>query len=118
MRSRWRLLFWISLLALVGLSWTAQRLGISMLGIWTVPFLGMVLAAVIAFVAMIRVAPDAWPAAAVLAAAAPMGFDLYHALAHLGSFIDEVGFPAAVFIGGAFATIAMAVFILVTPNPK
>ena len=118
MRARWRLLFWISLLALIALSWTAQRLGVPTLGLVTVPFIGMVAAAVIAFAAMVTSAADRRAAGAVLVCALPMALDLVRALWTLGYFWRQVGFPAVLFVAGSVATIAMAAYILIAPAPK
>ena len=117
MRARWRLLFWIALGALVGLSWVAQRMGAPMLGMVNVPFLGMVVAAIVAFSAMITGVREKWPAAVVLACWIPMALDIVRALRVLEYFFHDVGLPAVLFIGGGAATCAVATWILVTPIP-
>lgn len=118
MRARWRLLFWISLGSLIGLSWVAQRIGVSMWGIMTVPFLGMVFGAIVAFVAMVRNLAPKWPAVAVLVCSIPMDLDLLRAVWALPYFVNEVGFPAALFLAGAFGTIVVASFILIADPPR
>ena len=118
MRARWRLLFWISLGSLIGLSWVAQRMGAPMMGFMNVPFIGMVIAAIVAFGAMVTSVKDKWPAAVVIACGLPMALDMLRAWFGLPYFVREVGAPAALFLGGAAATFAQALFILLAQPPK
>jgi hypothetical protein len=118
MRARWRLLFWIVLGSLIGLSWVAQRMGAPMWGLVNVPFIGMVVAAVVAFFAMVTTAEDRWPAAVVLACWIPTALDLLRATIILPYFIREVGAPAALFLGGSVATFVQALYILFARPPE
>lgn len=118
MRARWRLLFWIVLGSLIGLSWVAQRMGAPMMGLVNVPFIGMVVAAIVAFGAMVTNTSDRWPAGVVIACWIPMALDMLRAAIVLPYFVHDVGAPAALFLGGAAATFAQALYILLAPPPK
>jgi len=118
MRARWRLLFWISLGALIGLAWVAQTFHAPLWGFVNVPFLGMVAAAAVAFYAMVTATAEKWPALVVLVCAVPMALDLFRALSAWAYFIGTVGIPAALFLAGSSGTIGVAVYILVVPPAK
>ena len=121
MRARWRLLFWVSLASLIGLSWVAQAFGASLLGLMTLPVLGMIAGCTTAFVAMIHATDQRWPAWVVLVCWLPQGTDLVQALGFLPLFMERAGAGAVLFFAGAAATLFTAVWIglaPVRPPPK
>lgn len=115
MRSRWRLLFWASLVSLIGLSWVAQSFGARLLGVMTLPVMGMIAACTAAFVAMIRSTDDRWPAWVVIVCSLPQVGDLFHALQFLPLLFDRAGAGAVLLFGGAAATFGLALWIGLAP---
>lgn len=121
MRARWRLLFWVSLASLIGLSWVAQVFGASLLGLMTLPVLGMIAGCTTAFVAMVHATDQRWPAWVVLVCWLPQGVDLLHAFDFISLFVERAGAGAVLFFAGAAATLVTAVWIglaRVPPPPK
>ena len=117
MRARWRLLFWAALTALVGVSWVAQRYGAQRLGLATPAVIGMLVALVVAFVAMVTSARGRGPAWVVLACWLPAGADLVRALGWLGAFFAADGVAAVVLLVGCAATLGVGLWIALTPPP-
>ncbi|CAN5171758.1 hypothetical protein BH11MYX1_BH11MYX1_18520 [soil metagenome] len=113
MRARWRLLFWASLIALVGLSWVAQRYGAHLLGLLTLPVVGMIVGMIVAFVAMVRSSEARGPAWIVLACWIPAGADLIRALGWLGKLVEADGIAAVLLIAGTVATFGLGLWIAV-----
>lgn len=117
MRARWRLLFWVSLVSLIGLAWVAQVFGASLLGLMTLPVMGMIAACTTSFVAMIRESRDTWPAWVVLVCSLPQAIDLIRALGFLPLFFERAGLGAVLFFAGAGATFAIALWIALAAVP-
>ncbi|MEO8553085.1 MAG: hypothetical protein ABI678_24095, partial [Kofleriaceae bacterium] len=103
MRARWRLLFWVSLASLIGLSWVAQAFGASLLGLMTFPVLGMIAGCTTAFVAMLHATDQRWPAWVVLVCWLTQGTDLLRAFGFLPEFVERAGPGAILFFAGAAA---------------
>jgi len=118
MRARWRLLFWVSLASLIGLSWVAQAFGASTLGLLSFPVLCMILGSIVAFVAMVTSYEQKWPALLVLVCWIPHAVDTVRALGVLTFFIARAGVGSILFFGGGAATLAVAMWILITEPPK
>ncbi len=118
MKPRWTILFWCTLASLVGTSWMASRFGVSMSVFLNVQWGGLLAAAVVAFVAMIRVSEAKWPAALILLLVAPIGLEVLRALPDLGVVIDFIGVPGVVMLVGVIATAVAAVWILVAAVPS
>lgn len=118
MRARWRLLFWVSLASLIGLSWVAQAFGASMLGFMSFPVLCMIGGCAVAFGAMIRTHDSTWPAWLVLACWLPQGMDTVRAFGFLSFFIQRAGLGSILFFGGSALTFGIALWIAVTPPPE
>jgi len=110
-RARWRLLFWASLTALVGLSWVAQRYGAHLLGLLTWPVIGMIIGTIVAFVAMLGSSQHRGPAWLVLACWLPAGADLVRALGWIGTFVASDGIAAVLLIAGSVATLGIGLWI-------
>ncbi len=111
MRARWRLLFWASLTALVGLSWVAQRYGAHLLGLLTMPVIGMLVGTLVAFVAMVRSSQSRGPAWLALACWLPAGADLVRALSWIGAFVAADGIAALLLIAGTVSTLGIGLWI-------
>ncbi len=115
MRARWRLLFWASLIALVGLSWVAQRYGAPLFGFFRVPVLGMVAGMIVAFVAMVRSSQNRALAWVVLGCWLPAGADFIRVLGWLGTFFANDGIAAVILVVGTFATFGIGLWIALAP---
>lgn len=111
------MLFWSSLATLIGVAWLTKKLGLGYSFWVNVGFVGMILATICAFYAMIREERAKWPAAAVLILAAPLGIDMIKALPHLFDLIRFIGASGALMILGTIATLASAIAILVMQPP-
>ena len=117
MRTRWRLLFWCSLGALIGVAWLAQSFQMSLWSWMNLQLIGLIAASGFAFGAMVKDTRVRWPAAAALVGAAPMGQDLYHAFFVLPDFVRIAGVPGLVMIAGSAGTIGVAIYILAVRPP-
>ncbi len=118
MKRRWSLLFAVSLVGLAGTSWLAQRLGIDSGLLWSnVRIAGMIVAAGIAFVAMLKRTRDRRFAIGVATACAPAALMWIAEAGSIGIWISAFGAPALLMIAGSFLTIAVAIWILATPLP-
>lgn len=115
-RARWRLLFWAALIALVGVSWVAQRYGGHHLGLATPPVIGMLVAVVVAFLAMVTDARGRGPAWVVLACWLPAGADLVRALGWIGAFLAADGAAAVMMVVGSLATLGVGLWIALAPG--
>ncbi len=111
MRARWRLLFWASLTALVGLSWVAQRYGAHLLGLLTLPVIGMMIGTIVAFVAMLGSSQGRGLAWLVLACWLPAGADLVRTFGWIGTFVAADGIAAVLLIAGSVATPGIGLWI-------
>jgi hypothetical protein len=111
MRARWRLLFWVSLASLIGLSWVASAFGASTLGLLSFPVLCMIAGSIVAFVAMVASYDQRWPAWLVLACWIPHAMDTLRAFGFLRFFIERAGVGSVLFFGGGAATLAVALWI-------
>jgi len=118
MRARWRVLFWVSLASLIGLSWVAQAFGASMLGFLSFPVICMIAGSIVAFVAMIKNYESTWPAWLVLTCWLPQGMDTVRAFGFLSFFIQRAGAGSILFFGGSALTFAIALWIAVAAPPK
>jgi len=116
-KPRWTTLFYCALSALVGVAWLAQKFEMSLLSWLNVQLVGMIGASIVAFFAMIRNVDQKWPAAVALVCAAPMGIATLQFLPNLGGLLQFIGGAGLLFIGGAIATIAVAIGILAMPAP-
>jgi hypothetical protein len=114
-RARWRLLFGAALMGLVGVSWVAQRYGARHLGLATLPVIGMLVAVVVAFAAMVASARSRGLAWVVLACWVPAGADVVRALGWIGAFLAADGVAAVVLIVGAVATLGTGLWIALAP---
>ena len=117
MKLRWTLLFYSTLAALIGMSWIAHTLDISLLSLMTMSLLGMLLGCVTAFLAMIRNIQDKAPAAVVLICAGPMALDVLKWIGDLAVFVRYVGPSILLVAGGAIGTAVVACSILVMKPP-
>jgi hypothetical protein len=117
-KRRWTLLFYSALGCLIGLSWLAKSLEISLGSFMGVSLLGMLGATVMAFVAMIRDIREKWPAAVVLTCAGPMVLDSLKWIDDLPFILRYFGPSFGLMTAGALATAATAVFVLVSQPPK
>jgi hypothetical protein len=118
MRARWRFLFWISLAALIGVAWIAQRWGapLSRLMLHMQPA-GMLIGSIVAFVAMITASRSRWFAWGVLVCWSPMAVDLLNLLGHMPEFAREEDVPAVLFLIGGLLTPIIALWIALAPLP-
>lgn len=112
------ILFYCALAALIGISWLAKNLGVSLGSFMGFSLLGMIAACVMAGVAMVRNIPEKWPAAVVLACAAPMTMDTVGFLDNLGFIFQYFGASFALMVAGALATAGTSIFILLTEAPR
>jgi hypothetical protein len=116
-KRRWSILFWCALASLIGMSWLANSLGISLGSFMGVSLIGMVLATVMAFGAMVRNISDKWPAAIVLVCAGPMILDAFRMIGQLSAIVRFFGPSFAVVMAGALATGGTSILILALPLP-
>lgn len=117
MKLRWTILFYSTLAALIGMSWIAHSLNISLLSLITMSLLGMLLGCGVAFFAMIRDVHDKWPAAIILICAGPMALDVLKWIGDLAVFVRYVGPSILLVAGGAVGTAVASVSILVLKPP-
>jgi hypothetical protein len=117
MRGRWRLLFWISLAALIGIAWLAQRFGASLWQLLNFQLLGMILGSAVAFLAMVSASRARWFAWIVLVCWSPMAVDLVRLLEHTVDFAREEDMPAVLFLIGGMLTPIVALWIALAPMP-
>ena len=118
MKRRWTVLFYCALAALIGISWLAKSLHISLGSFMGLSLIGMIVATAMAGFAMLRNQQDKAPAAIVLACAAPMIMDTVGWLDDLSFIFSYFGAPFALMTAGVLATAATSIFILVTPLPR
>jgi hypothetical protein len=118
MRARWRLLFWVSLASLIGLSWVAQAFGATTLGLMSFPVLCMIAGSIVAFGAMVTSYDQKWPALLVLVCCIPTVTDTVRAFGVLRFFVERAGVGSILFFGGGAATLAVALWILIAEPPK
>src|SRR6185295_11684081 len=105
MHTRWRLLFFSALSALIGVAWLAEAFHMSMLRWLNVQLLGMILAAIVSFAALVTNTRRRWPAAVALICAGPMAQGLYHALKILPDFLRLTRTPGVLMIVGSLGAI-------------
>src|SRR5687768_15183140 len=116
MKARWSVLFWTALACLAGMSWVATTFGMHLTELMNVGLVGMIIAAGVAFYAMVKAMPQKWPAIAVLVCAAPFALDAARALPQIFFFIE---YPSIILaIVGNLATVIVAIAILVMQVPE
>ena len=118
MKRRWTVLFYAALACLVGLSWLAKSLDISLASFMGVSLVGMLGATAMAFIAMIRDIREKWPAAVVLTCAGPMVLDSLKWIDDLPFIVRYFGMSFGLMTAGALATAATAIIILVREAPR
>ena len=118
MKRRWTVLFYATLASLVGISWLAKSLGISLGSFMGFSLLGMIAACVMAGVALMKNIPEKWPAAVVLACAAPMVMDTVGSIDNLTFILRYFGASFGLMVAGALATAAASIYILAAPLPR
>lgn len=117
MKLRWTVLFYSTLAALIGMSWIAHTLDISLFSLMTASLLGMLAACVVAFFAMVKNIPEKWPAAIVLVCASPMALDVLKWIGNLAVFVRYVGPSILLVAGGAIGTAVVSISILALKPP-
>ncbi|HUS33004.1 MAG TPA: hypothetical protein VMZ53_31090 [Kofleriaceae bacterium] len=118
MKRRWTVLFYCALGSLIGMSWLAKSLDISLGSFWGVSLMGMIAASGVAFFAMWRNVPDKWPAAIVLTCAGPMILDVLRTIRELPMILRFFGPSIALVVIGAVATAGVSIAILVMQPPR
>lgn len=117
MRTRWRLLFWCSLGALIGVAWLAKDFHMSLRSWANLQLIGMIAACGFAFGAMVKDTRERWPAAAALVCAAPMGQQWYRVFFVLPDVLRFLGLPGLMMIAGSVGTLGVALYILAVRPP-
>ena len=117
-KRRWTVLFYSALASLVGLSWLAKSLDISITSFVGVAVLGMLAATGTAFAAMIRNIREKWPAAVVLTCSGPMVLDAIQWIDDLPYIVRYFGPSFGLMTAGALATAVTAIYILVSQPPR
>jgi len=112
MKRRWSILFYCALASLIGVSWVARSLGISLVSFVSLSLVGMIAATITAFLALVRDIRDKWPAAIVLVCASPMILDSLQWVRDLPTMVSYFGPSIAVMLLGAIATAAASIIIL------
>ena len=117
MKRRWTWLFTSALLTMVGAMWLGQRHGIGLhIGLETI---GMTMAMLVAFVALVRNSPSKWFAGGALLCSVPALFTVIVVFdeARLGELIEGLGFPFVLIVGGILSTVIAGCWILFRAIP-
>jgi hypothetical protein len=117
MKRRWTWLFGAALATLAGFSWLASAVGMSFLGIMNIGLTGMIAAAVIAFVAMIKETQQRWPAIVALVCTVPLLIESVPLLPDVAHFTTYFGPSIVVIVVGVFATAICAIRVLTWTPP-
>lgn len=118
MQRRWRWLFACSLVCLAGVAWLARSFATSVLDWLNLDLLGMIMCAVIGFGGAVTHSHRRWPAILALLCAMPMAVSTLGALRLLAAIVDEFGIAVIPMFGGALATTACALYLVVAPPPR
>jgi hypothetical protein len=122
MKRRWAIIFWSSIVCLVGFTLVAAKLGLQTWDLIGIHMVGMVAAGAFAFVAMLRESREKWPAVLGVIATAPMSSVAL--LAFLGPFsiLSVLGAAGVLtFVASlctSLATVAVALMPLPPENPR
>jgi hypothetical protein len=117
MRTRWRTLFACALLSLIGVAWLAQRFDASWSSWLNVQLAGQIGACLIGLLGAVTNTRARWPAALALICAAPMAHAMLIAGASIPELIRYTGAAGVLMVGGSCATVAVAIFVLVSAPP-
>ncbi len=111
-------MFGCSLVPLIGLTWIAQRLGMSQ-GMWIAgPTLGLIAACVLGLGGAVTGTRKRWPAVGALLCSAPMVVMLAEMAPLLPRFVALTGVPGVMCLVGSLATAVAAGAILLLAPPR
>ena len=117
MKRRYTILFFLALSPLVGLSWLASTVGFPLWSTRSFGLVGMILAAVIAGVAMVRNANARWPAGVAAVALLPNTVDMLRIVGQVADFVKFLGASLVLIVFGSLAAVVTAIVIAVLPVP-